>query len=92
MFILSKLEPRHFEANTFILNEDSYVYEIIFVETGKYSVGFNQNFENKEIKIFGRGTAIGDWEAYFNHTSEFNYKCKNRIEGYCFKKEDILDL
>jgi len=49
------------------------VYEIIYVECGQYAVGYNYNFKGVEVKLFGRGTAIGDWEIFFNHVSEYNY-------------------
>jgi len=82
--ILSSLEPRH-EKRGVIFKELDEFTEIIFINKGIVSVGFelnNQRFESLKAKKI----VIADHGCTFNHNCHFSYKAVTILEGYAIRK------
>lgn len=86
------MEPRQFRKGDLIQEMGEDVNEMIFVEKGNYGVGYVWGQTAVFAKQYGYRTVIGDWEIFNNKSSEFWYRAKSSIEGYCLKSVDIFDL
>jgi hypothetical protein len=75
-----------------IQDSETNVYEILFVEKGKYAVGYKIGYEEHYAKKFQRRTVIGDWEVFNNKKTEFFYRAIEDVEGYIINKSDVFDM
>lgn len=90
---LTFLEPRYFNLNDIIQEQNEEVYEVIFIMKGKVGVGyrlFNQIFYGMALQP---RHVVNDYAMLRNRVSEFIYKpILDSIEGLSINKNDWTHL
>lgn len=104
MQILSKLEPRFYQADDYILLEGDEVNEQIFViphtnsstfqklKVGKYTIGFTEGNKRYFHLKFGKSTIVGGYENTFAKNSLYFYKALNFIDAYGLRTESLMPI
>jgi len=72
--ILNSLEVRQFKPEEFIAIEMEESLEILFVEKGRYHVGYEINKKQYFRRMFGHSTIIGGFELCYQKRFVFLYK------------------
>jgi hypothetical protein len=90
--LLRSLEIRQFQPNQFILGELEECLEILFVEEGRYNIGFEVNKHKKFRLVFGERTVIGGFNISFNQRSYFIYKSATFMKCMAIRKIHWLKL
>ena len=90
--LLRSLEVRRFNANEMILNELEECHEIIFVQSGRYAVGYEINKLKMFRLQFGERTIIGGFNLCFNQRSFFIYKANTQVTGMAVRKKTFVPL
>jgi len=80
------LEPYHSHKGEKILNELSDVNMLIFVNEGKYKLGFEVNKVEYFVLKQGVGTVIGGYECFFDMRSTYIYQTTQSITGFFVRK------
>ena len=62
---MNNLEMRKLESNILIGHEMEECYEILFVDSGRYSVGYEINKRKYFKRQFGQSTNIGGFEICY---------------------------
>ena len=65
---------------------------MIFVEKGTYAVGYLYLGQYVFAKLMKQRTVIGDWQIINDKKSEFWFRAKQHIEGYCLKLDDVKEM
>lgn len=85
--ILSRLEPRKFDAHETIYYELDEVNEIIFIETGEYNIGYEVNKIEKFKMRLGPNTVIGAFNICFNKRQIFIHRTHSECAGFYIRKK-----
>lgn len=77
--MMSVLEMRRFEKGQIIANEMDESLEVIFVEQGRYNIGYEINKKPFYRVRFGESTSIGGFQITFNKRYNFIYQAHNTM-------------
>lgn len=92
VLLLRSLEIRQFKPNQIILGELEECAEILFVQKGRYLIGFEINKIKKFRLLFGERTVIGGFNVCFNQRSYFIYKSATSMKCMAIRKMNWLRL
>lgn len=90
--LLNSLEYRSYVADELIANELDECHELLFVQQGKYCVGYQINNKVYYRKELGKYSIIGGVQIMFHKRFQFLYKCISRIQGLAIRKERFLEI
>jgi len=71
--LLNRLETRFYHEDEMIANEMDEASELIFVEQGRYKVGYEINKKRFYKRVFGESTTIGGFEICYKKRYMFVY-------------------
>lgn len=71
--LLFALEPRFAKVGDVLVNENQEGLEVIFVQKGHYTIGFEINKVNRMVIKCGKGDIIGSYECSFSRRSLYKY-------------------
>ena len=86
--MMRSLEIRDIEANEYILEELDEVQEIVFVQQGRYNIGYEINKQEKFRLQFGARTIIGGFNLNFDKRSFFIYRAHTAIKAMSIRKSN----
>ena len=86
LYILKALEPICIPAKEIIYYELDEVNEIIFVEEGKYDVGYEINKVKKFKLRLTKNSVIGAFNVLFDRRQNFIYRAYTDCKGYFIRK------
>lgn len=72
--LLFFLEPRLAIVGEILVNENQEGLEVIFVQKGFYSIGFEINKVDRKVIKCGKGDIIGSYECTFSRRSLYKYQ------------------
>ena len=84
--VLTNLEPICAKENTILYNELDEFGEIIFVQKGIVSIGYELNKMRKMSLKYIDHCVIGAYGVTFNLRSQFVYMASTQINGYFIRK------
>lgn len=90
--MMSVLEMRKFEKGEIIANEMEECLEVIFVEQGRYNIGYEVNKKPFYRVRFGESTIIGGFQVTFDKRFNFIYQAHNTMLGQAIRKEHFKKL
>jgi hypothetical protein len=100
--LLQNLEPRFYQVQEYIFEEDEEVNEQIYVITknlqkskeqnGKYCIGFSHSNQKYFHVKLGYKTIIGGYENLFGYKSEFFYRALHHIDAYGLRKDKLKPI
>lgn len=71
--IFNCLEYRQFPVSHVIAHELAECGEVLFIESGRYHVGYEINKKFYQGKLFGKSSVIGGFQVCNNQRFEFMY-------------------
>ena len=86
------LETRFYREEELIINEMDEAFELTFVETGKYKVGFEVNKKRFFKRQFGESTTIGGFEICYQKRFMFMYVAKTWMDCQAIRKSVFLNI
>ena len=83
---MNQLEIRKFKRLDIIANEMEECLEVLFVEEGKYQVGYEINKKRFYKLQFGVSTVIGGFNTCFKKRYFFIYRAKTDVSCLAMRK------
>lgn len=90
--MLKSLEPRMIPESVTLFDELDEVNELLFIELGKYDIGYEVNKMRKFKIRLGAKTVIGAFNICFKKRQIFVYKTKTECSGYFVRKKNWHDI
>ena len=83
---MNSLEVRFFDRNEILINEMDESLEVLFVESGRYDVGYYVNNKQFFLSTFGVSTIIGGFQICFNKRHNFIYKATTQLKCLAIRR------
>ena len=90
ILMLSALEMRRYLKDEIITNEMDESFEILFVELGRYDVGYEVNKKPFYRLRFGESTQIGGFQILYFKRHNFVHKASTMMLCQAIRKERFL--
>ena len=89
---MNHLEIRKFKKFQIIANEMEESLEVLFVEQGRYQVGYEINKKRFFRRQFGVSTNIGGFNTCFKKRYLFIYRAKTDMSCLAIRKETFCNI
>ena len=86
------LEVRRFREGEIIANEMEESLEVMFVNKGRYDIGYEINNKRFFRRQFGQSTIIGGFQIMYGKRHMFIYRACNEVDCMSIRKEKFLKL
>ena len=90
--LLNSLEYRQFQNSQILVHELQECTELLFVEQGRYNIGYEINKKTYFRKQRGPISIIGGYQICHNKRFEFIYKTCNALKGHAIRKINFQRL
>lgn len=90
--LLDSLEYRAYQPGVLLANELDECEEVLFVQQGKYNIGYQINNKVYYRKQLGKYSIMGGFQIMFNQRFQFLYKCCSLIKGLSIRKERFINI
>ena len=87
--ILHCLQLRQFKPRELIQHELDQCLEILFVEQGKYDIGYEMNKKKMYRRQFGPSTILGGFQMCFEQRNRFVIRSHTEIQCYAILKKRL---
>ena len=86
------LEIRFYDKGEDIVNEMDESLEVLFVESGRYEVGYAVNNKRSFQASFGVSTIIGGFQICYNKRHNFIYRAETNIKCLAIRKQKFNSI
>ena len=89
---MNGLEIRFYDKGDIIINEMDESLEVLFVEAGRYEVGYAVNNKLSFHATFGVSTIIGGFQICFNKRHNFIYRAETNMKCLAIRKHKFISI